>query len=71
MEGHLSSMQRDEDKILHQPFLFTIAWQMLSTLHTNPILSNHSQCAGLTHACTCTEAAATAKSDRRLTHPNG
>jgi hypothetical protein len=70
MERHLSSMQSDEDKILHQPFLFTIAWQMLSTPNTNPILSNHSQWAGRTHACTCTEAAATAKSDRRLTHPN-
>jgi hypothetical protein len=71
MEGPLSATLRDGDEVLHQPFLFTIAWQMLSTPHTNPILSNHSQCAGRTHACTCTDAAVTATSDRRSTDPNG
>jgi len=71
MESHLSSTQIDGDKILHQPFLFTIAWQMLSTLYTNPIASNHGQCAGPTQACTCTEAAAMTKSERRFTFPNG
>jgi hypothetical protein len=71
MERPLSSTQRDGEEVLYRPFLFTIAWQMLSTPYTNPLISNHSQCAGLAHACTCTDAAATAKSDRRLTHPNG
>ncbi|MCU1240966.1 MAG: hypothetical protein JWO71_1692 [Candidatus Acidoferrum typicum] len=71
MERPLSSTQRDRDEVLHQPFLFTIAWQMLSTPHTIPIPSNRGQCAGPLPACTCTEAAATPKFDRRLTHPTG
>jgi hypothetical protein len=71
MERPLTSTQRDGDEGLHPPFLFTIAWQMSSILHTDPVAFNHGHLPGPTQACTCTEAATAVKFDPRSTYPNG
>jgi hypothetical protein len=68
MEKHLTWTRRRPDEILYQPFLFTIAWQMLSDVRTNPIARNYGQSGGLTQPCTCREAAATTTFQRCYTH---
>ena len=71
MEKHLTWTQRGPDEILHQPFLCTIAWQMLSDVRTNPIACNYGQSGGLTQSCICREPAAMTTSQRSYTHSYG
>src|SRR5258708_35420565 len=70
MEKHLTSMQ-SADGVPHQPFLFTIAWQMLSNGGTNPIGCNYGQSVVPTQACTCHEAGVITASESRYTHRYG
>jgi hypothetical protein len=67
----LTWTQRGPDEILHQPFLFTVAWQMLGNVHTNPIARNYGQSRGPAQACTCREPAAMTTPQRRYTHSYG
>jgi hypothetical protein len=70
MEKHLTSMQ-SADGVPHQPFLFTIAWKMLSNGGTNPIGCNYGRSGVPTQACTCSEAGAITASERLYTRRYG
>jgi hypothetical protein len=61
MKNHLTS---STDGIPYQPFLFTVAWQMLSTIHAHAIVCNHGPCGQPTLACTCGDASAVTMSER-------
>lgn len=70
MEKHLTST-RSADGVPYQPFLFTIAWQMLGSVGTNQIGRNYGQSGVPTRACTCREAGAITASESRYTHRYG
>jgi hypothetical protein len=70
MEKHLTST-RSADGVPYQPFLFTIAWQMLSNGGTNPIGCNYGRSGVPTQACTCGEAGAITASERLYTRRYG
>ncbi len=70
MEKHLTSMQGAYG-VPYQPFLFTIAWQMLSSAGTNPIGCNYGRSGVPTQACTCSEAGAITASERLYTRRYG
>ena len=70
MEKHLTSIQ-SADGYPYQPFLFTIAWQMLSSAGTNLIGSNYGRSGVPTQACTCSEVGAITASERLHTHRCG
>jgi hypothetical protein len=71
MEKQLTSTERGPDGISYQPFLFTIAWQMLSAVRTNPIGCNYEQDGGPNEVCNCREAAAMTTFERHYTHRYG
>ena len=60
MENHLTSSAHG---ISYRPFLFTVAWQMLSSIHAHSIVCNHGQCGEPPLACTCGDASAMTKSE--------
>ena len=68
MEKHLTAMESGAHGIPYQPFLFTIAWQMLSTVRTNAIACDYGQCERPILTCTCGGAAAMTIPERRLTY---
>ena len=70
MEKHLTSMQSAGGDP-YQPFLFTIAWQILSSAGTNPIGCNCGRSAVPTQACSCRETGATTASESRRIHRYG
>ena len=50
------SIQTSANGDLYRPFLFTIAWHMLSTVHAHSLACNHGQCGEFALRCICGEA---------------
>ena len=70
MEKHLTSTQ-SADGLPYQPFLFTIAWQMLSSIATNPVGCNCERSVVSTEARPCSKAGAVTASKSRHTQRYG